>query len=1068
MDRRQATSSGGQAALDNGPPRRQNPPSSSNVLWLKLNFTVKAARLQTLKRQKYQHLQAEALFKAQGVLQNWADGPEALMNALYRRASDQGDVQELLNYTPEALALRFSLRNDPDVEAAVKQLWAVELPRDALGCIDQRGYAAFFRRVGRSLEPEATVRRRRRMEETIREDWVRDSKDEAVMGFASFFDSVFELADLWCDTTDVAEYVAFLGRLLSRITTARRSTAGRRVLRPLKQVKAMESDDASSSSSDGGSRLGDGEEEGEGPMEDCPDGDDDDASRQPPVQVPNAVAAVQSGGFVAHEALQRSRSKTPPPSSASRSQEADKAMQQELDPLLPSYSSKRRASIITIGGFGDNAFMGLTGENDASSKTPTGFRSSSAKSRTHSAKRETALKPVTETGDAAVDKEKDDTVSAILALYRNQAVRPRTPVAVVESSALGPGPNTLATPTTKLELNMDLPAATSLKNQTRPGKLFMASFGVPDSGGNLPLDRDTSSSSSSRGRLAGSRSQLISTSGGLGEGLLGGFRTAQVGSGAAQRSALMAASSRSRDKAYKKHVLDGDRQLGGGNKRLAALGVASGGPRSSSTLAQATSSASRGPTANGNGCGFNVQQLLLDGGQLKTYVSGAGLDGPMATAGGIGPSRLHYKPTPTAAASSLPVHAFQKGVASPAKRLLPPVLDDSRSGSDDGSDFSRSYQAAAYLSGTSQGPVQDQSRGQTTDNGSSIADSSLKNQQDAIPHWVSVATQQRRVATKRSSRKQRPPRVMSPDDRYSDLTVSPWDTKFDDELDNDAFVRAVPRRNLPPQRSPSPSSAHGAPCTATGALLASVSSPELMALPHDYRELVVGEEESENTRQLHSRVQADLTESPQASSAAITPGSPQDRVAGGSPPALTLPDDGLEGHAVVAPPGSSTRRVLSPLQPKKLRRDVDHEDSRDHGLCLRFVEHCEVQGERAATAPSPLFHTEKPKRPKDSTKDLVQSDDDGEAERRHRHCSNNNNRQEDVDAEDGDLSEDVEEDGDTQAEDATMIVNVTRRLVLNPNAKEASMAKHASHSNLTTRSEMMRRRCQYNFAKHLY
>ncbi|RLN88374.1 hypothetical protein BBJ28_00006166 [Nothophytophthora sp. Chile5] len=1059
MDRRQATSSAGQAALGNETPQRQKPTPSPNVLWLKLNFTVKAARLQTLKRQKYQHLQAEALLKARGVLQNWADGPEALTDALYRRASDQQDVQELLNYTPEALALRFSLRNDPDVEAAVKQLWAVELPRDALGCIDQRGYAAFFRRVGRSLEPEAAVKRRRRMEETIREDWVRDSKGEAAMGFASFFDSVFELADLWCDTTDVAEYVAFLGRLLSCVTTVRRSTAtdasapaGRRVLRVLKQVKVMESDDASSSSSDGGSQPGDDEGEGEVPIEDCPDDEEeDDASRQPPGQVPITVAAAQSGGFVA-KALQRSRPKTPPPSSASRPQGADKAMQ---EPLLPSYSNERRASVITIGGFGDNAFAGLTGKKDASSKTPTTFRSSSAKPRTHSAKRETSLKPVTETGGAAVDKEEDGTVSAILALHRNQAVRSRTPAVVVESSARGSGSNTLAPPTTKLELNIDLPVASSLKNQTRPGKLFMASFGVPDGGGNLPLDRDTSSSSfSSRGGLAGSRSQLMSTSGGLGEGLLGGFGAAQVGPGAAQRSVLMTASSRPRGRADKKYVLDGDRQLGGGNKRLAALGAASGGPKSSSTLAQAMSSASRGPTVNGNDSGFNVQQTLLGGGQPKAYISGAGLDGLMATARGIGPSRLHGKPTSMAAASSLPVHASQKGATSAAKRLLPPMLDDSRSGCDDGSDLSRSYQATAYLSGTSQGPVQAQTRGRTTASGSSIADSSLKNQQDAIPHWVSVATQQRRVATKRSSRKQRPPRAVSPDDRYNDLTVSPWDTKFDDELDDgdDDFVRAVPRRNLSSQPSPSSSSAHD---TATGALSASVSSLAFMTLPHDYRELMEGGEGYEDSRQLHSRVQADVTESLQTSPTPNTP-------------ALTLPDDGLEGHAVVAPHGSMTRRVLSPLQSKNLRRDVDHGDSRDHGLCLRFVEHCEVQGERAATAPSPLFRTEKPKRPKDSTKDLVQSDDDGEAGRRHRHCSSNNNRQEDVDAEDGDLNEDVEEEVDTQGEDVTMIVNDTRRLVLNPSAKEGSMTKHASHSSLATRSEMMRRRCQYNFAKHLY
>ncbi|EEY60853.1 uncharacterized protein PITG_13602 [Phytophthora infestans T30-4] len=250
MDRKRSKKSAGRRvkapSLTEPPVDRQH--RSSSVLWLKLNFTIKTARLQSLKRQKYQHLQEEALLKARGLLKNWEDGPVVLTEDLYSRARNEQEAQELLNYTPEALALRFSLRNHPDVVDAVKQLWSVQLPRDEMGCIDKKGYASLFRRIGRSLEPDASKKRLRRMERTITEDWSRDSKGESVMSFATFFDSVFELADLWCETIDVDEYITFLRRLVQRVSALRRnkqdpSDEGKRMLRSLKQIKAIDDDE---------------------------------------------------------------------------------------------------------------------------------------------------------------------------------------------------------------------------------------------------------------------------------------------------------------------------------------------------------------------------------------------------------------------------------------------------------------------------------------------------------------------------------------------------------------------------------------------------------------------------------------------------------------------------------------------------------------------------------------------------------------------------------------------------------------------------------------------------------
>lgn len=256
---------------------------SSNVFWIKLNFTVKAARLQSLKRHKYQHLQEEALLKARGLLKNWEDGPVLLIEDLYRQATsaasggDTDDAHELRNYTPEALALRFSLRNDPAVLSAVKELWTIDTgPRDALGCIDRRAYTALFRRIAKCVDAEAFPKATRqpvpkRMEQMIHEDWTRDSKGEAQMSFANFFDSVFELADLWCETIHVDDYVHFLRRVRDRISerktktkakkTTRTSSSDKRVLRPMKKVRPLDADDSEEDSDDSETSTSEGSDE---------------------------------------------------------------------------------------------------------------------------------------------------------------------------------------------------------------------------------------------------------------------------------------------------------------------------------------------------------------------------------------------------------------------------------------------------------------------------------------------------------------------------------------------------------------------------------------------------------------------------------------------------------------------------------------------------------------------------------------------------------------------------------------------------------------------------------------
>lgn len=340
--------------------------SRPTTLWIKLNFTVKAARLQSLKKQKYQHLQEEALLRARGLLQNWEDGPVLLTEDLYRRAAGERDAQELMNYTPEALALRFGLRNDPAVLEAVRAIWQIEMPRDALGCIDQRAYTALFRRIGVCLEAESAdgaarrPKRARRLEKTIEQDWQRDSRGEAAMSFANFFDAVFELADMWCDTIDVEEYVEFLETLLRRVST-KRPKGKPRVMCPMKQVKGID-DDSSESESESESEEEDDEDEEEE--------EEEEEVKKPVINAP----------FLMAKSLQVSKPLTPTIARSVLSKAAALAALRPSQPVLrqpppvqgavvppQGVRQERRPSILNTVRFGENGLESIASPSASSS-----------------------------------------------------------------------------------------------------------------------------------------------------------------------------------------------------------------------------------------------------------------------------------------------------------------------------------------------------------------------------------------------------------------------------------------------------------------------------------------------------------------------------------------------------------------------------------------------------------------------------------------------------------------------------------------------------------------------------
>lgn len=166
--------------------------------------------------------------------------------------ASQPDIAEM--YTPDVLDRRFALRHEPSVAAQLRQWWncAQNLVRDKQAQqagtrparqagakakkppkqqavpslksstssradrLGEQEYFAIFLKVYKAMVDEFSMAE---ASKAVRDDWQDDCGGKGYLTAESFMDAVFELADVWTETTDAAEYVQFLRRLLDDVTT---------------------------------------------------------------------------------------------------------------------------------------------------------------------------------------------------------------------------------------------------------------------------------------------------------------------------------------------------------------------------------------------------------------------------------------------------------------------------------------------------------------------------------------------------------------------------------------------------------------------------------------------------------------------------------------------------------------------------------------------------------------------------------------------------------------------------------------------------------------------------------
>ncbi|CAM9679370.1 unnamed protein product [Chrysoparadoxa australica] len=134
-------------------------------------------------------------------------------------SQEQGDIQL---YAADVMAVRKSHFHDREVVSLMEELWGVEglqTTNDKMpSCriIEAEAFSLLMTKLSRLLtRPPVKAKAVARL---CKKDWEKDSKGLGYISKLMFFESIFELVDLWTVSTDVTEYRTFLRGVLDGIT----------------------------------------------------------------------------------------------------------------------------------------------------------------------------------------------------------------------------------------------------------------------------------------------------------------------------------------------------------------------------------------------------------------------------------------------------------------------------------------------------------------------------------------------------------------------------------------------------------------------------------------------------------------------------------------------------------------------------------------------------------------------------------------------------------------------------------------------------------------------------------
>ncbi|CAI2381302.1 unnamed protein product [Moneuplotes crassus] len=115
-------------------------------------------------------------------------------------------------YTDEKLAKRKALKEDVDVQNVIREFMTISFSFNPHKIIRRDEYFQKFIKIGQILRPNTEAEE---LQNLVKKDYENDNegKTEDTIDEDKLYDSLFELADLWCPNIDAKEYVDFFNAL---------------------------------------------------------------------------------------------------------------------------------------------------------------------------------------------------------------------------------------------------------------------------------------------------------------------------------------------------------------------------------------------------------------------------------------------------------------------------------------------------------------------------------------------------------------------------------------------------------------------------------------------------------------------------------------------------------------------------------------------------------------------------------------------------------------------------------------------------------------------------------------